>query len=102
MLKNYRLSDDIAVRFSDRNWPQWPLTAEKFAQWVNQINGHGDVCNLFLDYETFGERHWENSGIFEFLRHLPARILEGGQNEFLTPPKRQASTPPSMNSTCRT
>ena len=93
LLKNYRLSDDIAVRFSDHNWPQWPLTAEKFAQWINQINGHGDVCNLFLDYETFGERHWENSGIFDFLRHLPARILDGGQNEFLTPAEAASKYP---------
>ena len=85
LLKNYRLSDDIAFRFSNRAWEQWPLTAEKFAAWVSQINGHGDICNLFLDYETFGERHWADSGIFDFLRHLPARILAGGDNDFLTP-----------------
>src|SRR5665213_3521946 len=85
LLKNYRLSDDISLRFSSRDWAQWPLTAEKFATWVNQINGHGDICNLFFDYEAFGEHHWSDSGIFDFLRYLPTRILERGENEFITP-----------------
>ncbi len=85
LLKNYRLSDDISVRFSDHSWPQWPLTADKFARSIDQINGKGDICNLFIDYETFGERHWPESGIFDFLRYLPAKVLEGGHNEFLTP-----------------
>jgi len=85
LLKNYRLSDDIAFRFSDRRWPQWPLTADKFAAWVDQINGNGFVCNLFMDYETFGEHHWIDTGIFEFLRYLPAAILRNPDNNFLTP-----------------
>jgi alpha-amylase len=87
LLKNYRLSDDIAFRFSDRNWPQWPLSAETFATWVNQINGDGFVCNLFMDYETFGEHQWADTGIFEFLESLPERVLETnpGQNDFRTP-----------------
>jgi len=51
--EEHRLSDDISMRFSNHDWAQWPLTAEKFAAWVSQINGHGDLCNLFLDYETF-------------------------------------------------
>lgn len=86
LLKNYRLSDDIAFRFSNRNWEQWPLTAEKFAQWVNQINGHGELCNLFMDYETFGEHQWAETGIFDFMRHLPGAILgASAENRFLTP-----------------
>ncbi|HEX8912380.1 MAG TPA: glycoside hydrolase family 57 protein [Humisphaera sp.] len=86
LLKNYRLSDDVAFRFSNRAWEQWPLTAEKFAQWVNQINGNGYVCNLFMDYETFGEHQWADTGIFDFLRHLPAAILDGSaENSFQTP-----------------
>jgi alpha-amylase len=85
LLKNYRLSDDIARRFSNRSWEQWPLTAEKFAQWVNQINGgNGLVCNLFMDFETFGERQWAETGILEFLRYLPARVLDHPENGFLT------------------
>jgi alpha-amylase len=86
LLKNYRLSDDIAFRFSNRAWEQWPLTAEKFARWVNQINGHGTVCNLFMDYETFGEHQWADTGIFDFLRHLPAEVLRASsENDFVTP-----------------
>jgi alpha-amylase len=85
LLKNYRLSDDIAVRFSNRSWEQFPLTADKFAQWINQINGNGFVCNLFLDYETFGEHQWASTGIFEFLKHLPGEVLKNPENNFLTP-----------------
>jgi len=85
LLKNYSLSDDIAFRFSDRAWSQWPLTAEKFAGWINNINGNGNVVNLFMDYETFGEHQWRDTGIFEFLQHLPARILEHPDNDFKTP-----------------
>lgn len=85
LLKNYRLSDDIAFRFSNREWEQWPLTAEKFARWVSQINGHGLVCNLFMDYETFGEHQWASTGIFDFMRSLPAEVMRHGDNNFLTP-----------------
>jgi alpha-amylase len=85
LLKNYRLSDDIAFRFSNRSWEQWPLTAEKFAGWVNQINGNGFLCNLFMDYETFGEHQWADTGIFDFMRHLPGAVLQHPDNNFLTP-----------------
>jgi alpha-amylase len=87
MLKNFRLSDDIAFRFSNRGWSEWPLTAEKFAQWVNQINGDGYLCNLFMDYETFGEHQWADTGIFEFLSALPEKIFDfnKGHNHFNTP-----------------
>ncbi len=87
MTKNYRLSDDIAFRFSNRGWADWPLSAEKFAGWVNQINGNGYLCNLFMDYETFGEHQWADTGIFKFLDALPEKIFDvnPGQNDFLTP-----------------
>ncbi len=85
LLKNYRLSDDIAFRFSSKTWEQYPLTAEKFAQWVNQINGHGFLCNLFIDYETLGEHQWAETGIFDFMKHLPDEILKNPDNNFLTP-----------------
>jgi alpha-amylase len=84
LLKNYRLSDDIAFRFSDRRWSQWPLTADRYASWVNGLNRDGHVCNLFMDYETFGEHQWANTGIFEFMRWLPGEILKRG-DEFKTP-----------------
>lgn len=87
LLKNYRLSDDIAFRFSNREWAEWPLSTETFAKWVNQINGDGYLCNLFMDYETFGEHQWADSGIFEFVRDLPRAVFDvsPGQNHFLTP-----------------
>lgn len=85
LLKNYRLSDDIAFRFSRWDWEGWPLTADKFASWISAINGNGQVVNLFMDYETFGEHQWEDTGIFNFLRHLPAEILKHPDNDFKTP-----------------
>lgn len=87
LLKNYRLSDDIAFRFSNRAWAEWPLTAEKFADWANQINGDGYICNLFMDYETFGEHQWQETGIFNFLNALPEKIFDinPGHNHFNTP-----------------
>jgi len=85
LLKNYPLSDDIAFRFSNRNWSQWPLLANKYASWVNAVNGCGFVVNLFMDYETFGEHQWVDTGIFEFMRHLPEEILRHPDNDFKTP-----------------
>jgi alpha-amylase len=85
LLKNYSLSDDIAFRFSNRGWTEWPLTAEKYARWVNKVNGNGYVVNLFMDYETFGEHQWSDTGIFDFLRHLPGEILKHPDNSFKTP-----------------
>ncbi|OGM30361.1 alpha-amylase [Candidatus Woesebacteria bacterium RIFCSPHIGHO2_01_FULL_41_10] len=85
LLKNYKLSDDIAFRFSARWWEEYPLTAEKFAHWVNQTNGNGNVVNLFMDYETFGEHQWADTGIFDFLRALPEHVLAHPDNDFVTP-----------------
>ncbi len=85
LLKNYSLSDDIAFRFSNRDWAQWPLTADKYAYWINNVNGNGNVVNLFMDYETFGEHQWEETGIFNFMRHLPEEILRHPDNDFKTP-----------------
>ena len=85
LLKNYRLSDDIAFRFSSKSWAEWPLTAEKFAHWVNEVNGAGNVVNLFMDYETFGEHQWEDTGIFDFMRALPRELLKHPDNDFVTP-----------------
>jgi len=85
LLKNYRLSDDIAFRFGNRDWEEWPLTAEKFTDWVNQVNGNGYLVNLFMDYETLGEHQWADTGIFDFMRHLPQEILRSGSNDFRTP-----------------
>jgi len=85
LLKNYRLSDDIAFRFSNRGWKEFPLMARKFADWIDRINGNGNVVNLFMDYETFGEHQWEDTGIFNFLAHLPEEVLKHPDNDFKTP-----------------
>ncbi|MBN2447610.1 MAG: glycoside hydrolase family 57 protein, partial [Phycisphaerae bacterium] len=85
LLKNYRLSDDIAFRFSNRDWADWPLTADKFARRIDEINGNGYVVNLFMDYETFGEHQWADTGIFEFLKCLPDEVLKLPGNDFKTP-----------------
>ncbi len=82
LLKNYRLSDDIAFRFSDRNWSGHPLSAETYADWVQHNDGH--TVNLFMDYETFGEHQWADTGIFDFLEALP-RILGARGIPFFTP-----------------
>tara|TARA_Y100000310_G_scaffold345863_1_gene471782 strand:+ start:45884 stop:47077 length:1194 start_codon:yes stop_codon:yes gene_type:complete len=85
LLKNYRLSDDVAFRFSNKSWKEHPLSVEKYADWINAVNGNGDTVNLFMDYETFGEHQWEDTGIFEFLRHLPAAVLANPDNNFKFP-----------------
>jgi alpha-amylase len=93
LMKNYALSDDIAFRFSNRHWSEWPLTADKFARWIDMINGCGQVVNLFLDYETFGEHQWADTGIFDFMRHLPEEILKHPDNNFVTPSEAAAQYP---------
>ncbi len=84
LLKNYRLSDDLAFRFSSRAWSDWPLPPKKFASWISAINGSGQLVNLFLDYETFGEHQWAETGIFDFLAGVPAAILKHPDNDFVT------------------
>jgi len=85
LLKNHPLSDDIALRFPNRRWSEWPLTAEKFAGWIGDINGNGNVVNLFMDYETLGEHQWEDTSISEFMSQLPEEILNRPGNDFRTP-----------------
>jgi alpha-amylase len=93
LLKNYKLSDDVAFRFSSRDWSEWPLTAEKFAAWLRETEG--DTVNLFMDYETFGEHQWEDTGIFDFLRALPEEIAKSPDMDFKTPSEVIASYEPS-------
>ncbi len=88
LLKNYRLSDDIAFRFGNQAWSEWPLTADKFINWLNS-DRDAQIFNLFMDYETFGEHQWEASGIFDFLNHLPGTWMAGNtghrdDNRFMT------------------
>jgi alpha-amylase len=91
LLKNYKLSDDIAFRFSNQGWAEWPLDTGKYASWLNQADG--DTINLFMDYETFGEHQWEDTGIFEFMRHLPEAALSRNIG-FKTPSETIKAYPP--------
>ncbi|HZX62118.1 MAG TPA: FliG C-terminal domain-containing protein [Bacteroidales bacterium] len=85
LLRNFRLSDDIAFRFSTQGWPEWPLTAEKFTGWLNGIQPREEVVNVFIDYETIGERQWKETGIFEFFKALPKVVLSKSNFRFSTP-----------------
>ncbi len=80
LLKNYKLSDDIAFRFSNKDWEHYPLTPKKFVSWIDEEEG--DVINLFMDYETFGEHQWEESGIFTFMESLFGALLK--KHKFVT------------------
>jgi len=85
LLRNYNLSDDIAFRFSNKSWEMWPLTAEKYVNWMKESAKNDEIINLFMDYETFGEHQSAESGIFDFMRALPAAVLADGTFSFVTP-----------------
>jgi alpha-amylase len=85
LLKNFKLSDDIAFRFSNKGWEEYPLTTEKYVSWLNQTGKDEETVNLFMDYETFGEHQWEETGIFEFLKALPEIVFANSDFTFSTP-----------------
>jgi alpha-amylase len=85
LLRNFVLSDDIAFRFSNRDWNSWPLTADKYASWINKLSAKSELINIFLDYETFGEHNWKETGIFDFLSHMPGAVLKKTPFRFMTP-----------------
>jgi len=84
LLKNYHLSDDLAFRFSDKNWADWPLTADKYLSWTESATYDYPLLNLFMDYETFGEHQWADSGIFEFFEEFVGKWLNNKNNTFYT------------------
>jgi alpha-amylase len=85
LLKNYRLSDDLAFRFSDKQWHGWPLSASTYVDWLNGSADNGPLVNLFMDYETFGEHQWADTGIFQFVEDVVAKWLSRADNTFYTP-----------------
>lgn len=95
LLKNYRLSDDIAFRFSNRNWKEWPLTVSKYQRWVNDDCLRGPLINLFMDFETFGEHQWRDTGIFDFLSHFISSWLAAYDNKFVTVSEASRIVPPA-------
>ena len=88
LLRNYSLSDDLAFRFSDRSWENWPLTCEKYIEWMKA--SEGDIVNLFMDYETFGEHQNASCGIFDFMKYFPEAVAADGTFEFVTPTRAAA------------
>lgn len=84
LLKNYRLSDDIAFRFSNRSWSEWPLTVPKYMNWLDMDCLRGNLINLFMDFETFGEHQWKDTGIFDFMNDLIPKWLGEYENKFVT------------------
>jgi alpha-amylase len=84
LLKNYKLSDDLAFRFSNRAWQEWPLTADKYTEWANASIEDAPLINLFMDYETFGEHQWQDTGIFDFFEDFVGRWLTNPDNTFYT------------------
>lgn len=85
LLRNYKMSDDIAFRFSNQSSPEWPITADKYLGWLKAGASEGDVVNLFMDYETFGEHQSVQSGIFDFMKYLVREVLADGTFGFVTP-----------------
>ena len=85
LLKNSSLSDDIAFRFSDKGWSDYPLTCEKYLSWIKSAAQNEEIVNLFMDYETFGEHQKAQSGIFDFMKFLPQTVIADGEFEFVTP-----------------
>jgi alpha-amylase len=85
LLRSYEFSDDIAFRFSNREWNEYPLTADRFASWLHRLPDESQYVGLFMDYETFGEHQWTDTGIFDFMAHLPRFVLADPRFEFQTP-----------------
>jgi alpha-amylase len=94
LLKNFKLSDDLAFRFSNKSWSGWPLTSEKYVDWLKAIDPNEKIINLFLDYETFGEHQWAETGIFDFMRALPNAVFKHSNFKFATPSEIAAKHEP--------
>ncbi|MBQ6375517.1 glycoside hydrolase family 57 protein [Candidatus Saccharibacteria bacterium] len=95
LLKNYRLSDDIAFRFSNRAWVEWPLTVPKYLNWLDDACLKGPLINLFMDFETFGEHQWKDTGIFDFVNNLIPAWLSEYENQFVTVSEATKLMPPA-------
>jgi len=85
LLRNFKLSDDISFRFSNKSWNEYPLTADKYVAWLNALDKKEQTVNIFMDYETFGEHQDQNTGIFEFLKALPRAVFSRSSYHFATP-----------------
>ncbi|MFT5284982.1 MAG: alpha-amylase [Planctomycetota bacterium] len=96
LLRTYERADDIAFRFSNQGWDKWPLTAATFAKWLADVPGRAKYTGLFMDYETFGEHQWRETGIFDFMEQLPALVIAEPTLDFKTPSEIVAAHPPKL------
>ena len=94
LLKNFKLSDDIAFRFGNQSWPEWPLTAEKYIQWLKATPKEEKLFNLFMDYETFGEHQPAESGIWDFMKWFPETVFARTDFQFVTASGAVEKNPP--------
>jgi alpha-amylase len=94
LMRNFQLSDDVAYRFSEKRWSEWPLTADKFVGWINNMKDNEEVVNIFLAYETFGEYQWAETGIFDFLKAFTKKVIEEAKHNFKTPSEVSESLQP--------
>lgn len=94
LMRNFQLSDDVAYRFSEQRWSEWPLTADKFVGWINNMKDNEEVVNIFLTYETFGEYQWAETGIFDFLKAFTKKVIEEAKHNFKTPSEVSESLQP--------
>lgn len=95
LLRNFQLTDDISIRFSIKEWSEWPLTTEKFAEWINALENKSEVINLFMDYESLGEKQRKETGIFEFLKSFPETIFKKTDYTFSTPSQVASTLQPA-------
>ena len=95
LLRSYSLSDDIAFRFSNRQWPSYPLFADTYATWLHDVPSPAQFVGLFMDYETFGEHQGSQTGILDFMRHLPEQVLQEPGFRFRTPAQVAAERAPA-------
>ena len=93
LLRSYELSDDIAFRFSNRQWSEWPLSPQTFTGWLRNSPADAQHIGLFMDYETAGEHQWEETGIFEFMEEMPTQVLADPRFAFRTPTEVAAEQP---------
>lgn len=95
LLKNYRLSDDIAFRFGNRAWAEWPLSPAKYATWVAASAENSPIVNLFMDFETFGEHQWKDTNIFGFFEGFVEEWLKDDSRKFFTVTNAASTLPAS-------
>lgn len=95
LLKHAQLSDDVAFRFSDRSWAMYPLHANQYMQWLRSYTQE-EYINLFMDFETFGEHQWADTGIFSFFAEVVHQVVRDQYSDFVTPRAVFEALPPKQ------